>query len=102
MPAARCASTLSCLHAAPKSATIEGRALAIGTTRRGGVCRVPFGAHGVHALVIGATGSGKTVTQAAVVEAYVLANLGAIVIDPKGDRDLLSIAAHRPSTCHLP
>jgi type IV secretory pathway TraG/TraD family ATPase VirD4 len=69
------------------------------------VCRVPFGAsRGVHALVIGATGSGKTVTQAAVVEAYVLANLGAIVIDPKGDRDLRSIArrsAHRAGSRFL-
>jgi hypothetical protein len=72
---------------------LRGERLAIGAARRSGVCRVPFGlSHGVHALVIGATGSGKTVTQAAIVEAYVLANFGAIVIDPKGDRDLHSVA----------
>ena len=65
--------------------------LAIGTTRRGGVCRVPFGhGRGVHALVLGATGSGKTVTQAAIAQAHVLAGQPAIVIDPKGDSLLRS------------
>jgi hypothetical protein len=64
--------------------------LALGITRRGGVCRVPIGEdHGVHALVLGATGSGKTVTQAAIAQAYIRAGKAAIVIDPKGDRDLL-------------
>jgi hypothetical protein len=73
--------------------------LAIGNARSGRVCRVPFGlGHGVHALVAGATGSGKTVTQAAIAEAYVDAGLAAIVIDPKGDPDLrrtLEAAARR-------
>jgi TraM recognition site of TraD and TraG/Bacterial protein of unknown function (DUF853) len=73
--------------------------LAIGTARSGRVCRVPFGlGHGVHALVAGATGSGKTVTQAAVAEAYIDAGLAAIVIDPKGDPQLrrtLETAARR-------
>lgn len=64
--------------------------LALGITRRGGVCRVPIGGdHGVHALVLGATGSGKTVTQAAIAQAYIRAGKAAIVVDPKGDRDLL-------------
>jgi len=68
---------------------IKGDHLAIGSARRGGVCRVPFGLlRGVHALILGATGSGKTVTQAAIAEAYVEAGLAAIVIDPKGDRHL--------------
>lgn len=64
--------------------------LALGTTRRGNVCRVPIGEdHGVHGLVLGATGSGKTVTQAAIAQAYIRAGKATIVIDPKGDRDLL-------------
>ncbi len=60
--------------------------LAIGTNRQGAVVGVPFGSsRGVHALVLGATGSGKTVTQAAISQAYVLGGLPAIVLDPKGD-----------------
>lgn len=77
--------------------TPEG--LAIGASRDGRVCRVPFGiGDGVHGLIAGATGSGKTVTQAAIAEAYVDAGFGAIVIDPKGDEDLcttLEAAARR-------
>lgn len=66
--------------------------LEIGVSRRGGACRVPFGvARGVHALVLGATGSGKTVAQAAILQAYVLAGLPAIVIDPKGDPFLCKV-----------
>jgi conjugal transfer pilus assembly protein TraD len=62
--------------------------LAIGTTPRG-VCRVPFGSgHGVHALVAGATGAGKTVTQGAIAEAYVEAGFAALSVDPKGDGEL--------------
>ncbi len=74
-----------------------GDRLALGTTPRGAVCHVPLGlTRGVHALVLGATGAGKTVTQAAVAQAHILANLPAIVIDPKGDaylRGVLEAAA---------
>lgn len=68
----------------------KGATLAIGRTRRGTVCRVPFGApgHGVHSLVVGATGSGKTVTMAALVQAHIAAGQGVIVLDPKGDAGL--------------
>lgn len=73
--------------------------LAIGASRRGSLVSVPFGAtRGVHGLVLGATGSGKTVTKAAVSQAYVLSGLPAIVIDPKGDgflRDTLREAADK-------
>jgi hypothetical protein len=63
--------------------------LAIGINRRGGVRQVPFGSErGVHALVLGATGSGKTVTKSAITESYVLSGIPAIAIDPKGDRYL--------------
>jgi hypothetical protein len=70
---------------------VKGR-IALGTTRRGGVCWVPFGAsHGVHSLIVGATGGGKTVTQAALAQAHVLAGLPAIVVDPKGDEHLRQV-----------
>jgi len=66
--------------------------LLLGTTRQGGVRHVPFGSsRGVHALILGATGSGKTVTQAAIAQAHIHAGLPAIVIDPKGDRFLFGV-----------
>ncbi len=75
-----------------REARIEDGKLALGTIRRGGVCRVPVGLdRGVHAFVIGATGAGKTVTQAAIAQAHVLAGLPAIVLDPKGDRYLRAV-----------
>jgi len=61
-------------------------ALDIGISRRGTIRHVPFGRHrGVHGFVTGATGSGKTVTQAAIAQAYIFAKMPAIVVDPKGD-----------------
>ena len=75
---------------------VVGDKLAIGTNRRGERCWVPFGRdRGVHGLVLGATGSGKTVTQAAIASAYILAGLPAIVLDPKGDRYLRAVASGR-------
>jgi hypothetical protein len=63
--------------------------LAIGTDRRGRVCRIPFGIdQGVHGLIVGATGAGKTVTQAAIAVAHILAGHPVIALDPKGDRFL--------------
>lgn len=71
---------------------VRGGGLALGRSRRGGLCRVPFGLNqGVHGLVLGATGSGKTVTQAAIADAYLRAGMGAIVLDPKGDRYLRGV-----------
>ena len=63
---------------------------ALGRTRRGTVCRVPLGSpgHGVHSLILGATGAGKTVTTTALLEAHGAAGQGAIVLDPKGDEEL--------------
>jgi hypothetical protein len=68
---------------------VKDGSLAIGSDRRGGVCRVPFGIdQGVHGLIVGATGAGKTVTQAAIAVAHVLAGHPVISVDPKGDRFL--------------
>jgi hypothetical protein len=43
------------------------------------------GGGGRHTLVLGATGSGKTVTQTWIVCRAIEAGLGAVVVDPKGD-----------------
>jgi TraM recognition site of TraD and TraG/Bacterial protein of unknown function (DUF853) len=75
-------------------ARVQGNELAIGTSRRGRVVRIPFGRdHGVHGVVLGATGGGKTVTQAAIAQAYIGAGMAAIVVDPKGDDYLRSVIA---------
>jgi type IV secretory pathway TraG/TraD family ATPase VirD4 len=71
-----------------------GDQLAIGMTRRGRISRIPFGVdRGVHGIVLGATGSGKTVTQTAIAQAYILAGLPVIAVDPKGDGFLREVLA---------
>jgi type IV secretory pathway TraG/TraD family ATPase VirD4 len=60
---------------------------------------IPFaGADGgKHALVVGATGSGKTVTQTWMAVRAIDQGMGVIVVDPKGDhglREAISGAAH--------
>ncbi|MGB7587299.1 MAG: helicase HerA-like domain-containing protein [Solirubrobacterales bacterium] len=65
---------------------LKGSRLALGTRPDGGRCRVPFGiTHGVHGLILGATGYGKTVTQAAIAQAYIRSGQAVIALDPKGD-----------------
>jgi energy-coupling factor transporter ATP-binding protein EcfA2 len=60
---------------------------------------IPVGAEsGKHTLVLGATGSGKTVSAAWLAARLIESGHGAVVIDPKGDRMLreqLSAAAQR-------
>jgi hypothetical protein len=46
------------------------------------------GAGGTHTLVVGSTGSGKTVTQAWIATRAIEHGMGAIVLDPKGDRGM--------------
>src|SRR3954469_7996305 len=66
---------------------IDRRGLAVGKDQRGRTVRIPVGTtSGRHALVVGATGSGKTVTQAFIAGQLIPAGHGAVVIDPKGDR----------------
>jgi hypothetical protein len=51
---------------------------------------------GMHTLIVGATGSGKTVTQTAMAVAAIERDMGVIAVDPKGDtgmRDRLAQGA---------
>jgi type IV secretory pathway TraG/TraD family ATPase VirD4 len=60
--------------------------MVIGVDRSGAPVRIPFGSEaGCHTLVVGATGSGKTVTQAWIAARTIEHGHGAIIIDPKGD-----------------
>jgi type IV secretory pathway TraG/TraD family ATPase VirD4 len=72
--------------------------LDLGRDGHGRTMSIPFGAggRGVHSLVVGATGSGKTVTQTVVAVRAIESGMGAIVIDPKGD-DALRGEVHRAS-----
>jgi type IV secretory pathway TraG/TraD family ATPase VirD4 len=58
--------------------------------KQGGLVTIPLGGPtgGTHTLVVGATRSGKTVTMTWAAVRAIEHGMGAIVIDPKGDRDL--------------
>lgn len=64
----------------------DGR-LIVGRDERRLPVSIPVGYEsGSHALVLGATGSGKTVSEAWIATRLIEQGHGAIVIDPKGDR----------------
>ena len=74
---------------------IDRDGLAVGRDQRRRTVRVPAGGScGRHTLVVGATGSGKTVTQAWIAGRMIDAGHGAVVIDPKGD-ELLAFELER-------
>ena len=58
----------------------------IGVDGTGRTVAIPLGrTSGTHTLIVGATGSGKTVTQTLIVASAIERGLGAVIIDPKGD-----------------
>ena len=68
----------------------QGNEVLVGEERDGHPVRIPLGGSsgGTHTLVVGATGSGKTVTMSWIAVRAIEHGMGAIVVDPKGDRDL--------------
>jgi hypothetical protein len=83
---------------------LHGQRLLLGVDESRRVVSIPFGTAGggSHALVVGATGSGKTVTQTWIAVRAIENGMGAVVVDPKGDggmREQLrraALAAGRP------
>ncbi len=61
--------------------------MTVGRDATGMRVAIPFGVAdgGRHTLIVGATGSGKTVTETWIASRAVHAGLGAVVVDPKGD-----------------
>lgn len=76
--------------AATRDGWFRGGRLIVGYEQDGRVVTIPLGGTtgGTHTLVIGATRSGKTVTMTWMAARAIERAIGAIVIDPKGDRDL--------------
>jgi conjugal transfer pilus assembly protein TraD len=72
------------LRPAPRLAS---GALVVGEDRRSRPVSLPLhdSGGGVHTLVLGATGSGKTVTQTALATAAVQRDMAVVVVDPKED-----------------
>lgn len=65
---------------------LRGAWLEVGRDRRGRAAWIPAGARsGSHTLIVGATGSGKTVSEAWIACRLIEAGRGAVAIDPKGD-----------------
>jgi conjugal transfer pilus assembly protein TraD len=68
---------------------IKNERLVLGEDSRGMPVSIPIGYEsGKHTLVLGATGAGKTVSEAWIAARLIEEGHGAVVIDPKGDRML--------------
>jgi type IV secretory pathway TraG/TraD family ATPase VirD4 len=68
---------------------INKEGLAVGEDPNGRTVRIPLpDRSGTHTLVVGATGSGKTVTEAWIVARAIEHGHGAVIVDPKGDEQL--------------
>lgn len=78
---------------------VTSQGVVIGFSRKGELVRVPIaGWRAVMSLLLGATGSGKTVLQVLLALAAIRRGFGVIYIDPKGDdfvREELRAAASR-------
>ncbi len=74
----------------------DGEELTVGGDRRGRSVSIELGGEsgGAHTLVVGATGSGKTVTQTWIATRAIAHGMAAIVIDPKDDRALREQVRH--------
>lgn len=84
----------------PTQNAVREERMILGRTDTGEIVSIPFGVTdgGRHTLIVGATGSGKTVTETWIAARAIEAGLGAVVIDPKGDvrmREHLEGAAQR-------
>jgi type IV secretory pathway TraG/TraD family ATPase VirD4 len=76
--------------------THDAGQFALARDDRGRTVVVPLGEHGGgrHTLVVGATGSGKTITQTTIAVAAIERGMGAVVLDPKGDSAMRAELEH--------
>jgi len=73
----------------PRRRELDGQLL-LGLDEAHRPVRIPFApdGEGSHTLVLGATGSGKTVTQSLIAVGAIERGMGAVIVDPKGDASL--------------
>ena len=78
----------------------RGEELILGRERHGRPVAIALGGErgGTHTLVLGATGSGKTVTQALIARHAIARGMAAVIVDPKGDRALRESARRAART----
>lgn len=71
----------------PVPTALRDERMPVGRANDGEAVSIPLGTDGGgrHTLIVGATGSGKTVTETWIAARAIEAGLGAIVLDPKGD-----------------
>lgn len=82
---------------------MRGNWLQVGRDRQGRPVSIPVGFEsGSHALVVGATGAGKTVSEAWIACRLIEAGHGAVVVDPKGDRMLAEQLRTTAERCGRP
>ena len=69
---------------------LHGDRLVLGREDGGAIVSIPFACTGggTHTLLVGATGSGKTVTQTWMAARAIERGMAVIVVDPKGDRGM--------------
>jgi len=85
---------------------VEGGQYVLGIDDRVAVVRLPLGLEeGSHGLLLGASGAGKTTTMLWIFLRHLEAGFGGVLIDPKGDRELVercrleATALGRPFYC---
>jgi conjugal transfer pilus assembly protein TraD len=68
----------------------SSQSLVLGVDESARTVSIPFAelGGGKHTLVVGATGSGKTVTQTWIARHAIATGMAAVVVDPKGDPDM--------------
>jgi hypothetical protein len=72
-----------------RRARVSEDRLALGSTPSRGVRAIPFGSwQGVRGLIVGAPGTGKTVSMASIAAAYAGQGMPVVCVDPKGDPSL--------------
>jgi hypothetical protein len=80
----------------------DGEELVLGCDHHNMPVSIPLGAGagGTHTLVLGATGSGKTMTQCWIASRAIECGMGAVVVDPKGDHALRNAVAQAAARNH--
>ena len=78
--------------------------MTVGCAAGGELVSIPFGAldGGRHTLIVGATGSGKTVTETWIATRAIEAGMGAVVVDPKGDAYMREQLVHAARSAGRP